>query len=580
MGGESPPSPEGLGGKCSISPSGAFQLGSSLPGSGGMLAAQSSPSPSPSPSTDVPIASPSSPGSPPGAPLTTMVPESGGDLRVRAIAADMGMKSDARRAAQKRRAVGEIMFHACKGDVGRCKRLMQQYRIEISECIDYDRRTPMHVAAAEGCVGVTEWLLEIGADVNASDRAGSTPLNEALHGGNKVCAQLIAASGGKVNEAGRLVVFRNSSHADLGQQTTSSNASQSNFLSLSNEWEMDRREVAIQQRLGEGQYGVVSRGDWRGTPVAVKAFKGSDHITEGEFQQEVSLVQGLHHPHVVQFIGACTKETPYLIVTELALGGSLADVFNMRVQPGIKRCLAIALHTARGMSYLHGRKPHPVIHRDLKPANIMICGHIEDGGTANDLIFKHGVVKVTDFGLSRSLQGFDDEDCAQLEPMSVPHGASCLASPSYEMTGETGSYRYMAPEVFKHQRYGHKVDIFAYGVIMFQLFEKRTPFEGITPVAVARMVAEKNLRPAFPDPRKTSGSGMSQTPLAMQRLIQECWHPLPERRPEFAEICSRLEAVIADLKSAKEKKKKGDAGDTGTLANFFGSLGFRTPSRR
>ena len=566
-----------------MSPPGGSLLGSSLPGPGGLLAAEPSPSLSPSPSADGPIGSPSSPGSPSDAPLTPTVPEREGeaDLRVRAIAADMGKKSEARRAAQKRRAVGEIMFHACKGDVGRCKRLMQQYRIDISECIDYDRRTPMHVAAAEGCVGVTEWLLEIGADVNASDRAGSTPLNEALHGGNKVCAQLIAASGGKVNEAGRLVYFRNSSHADLANQTTSSSTrGQSNFLSLSNEWEMDRREVTIQQRLGEGQYGVVSRGDWRGTPVAVKAFKGSDHITEGEFQQEVSLVQGLHHPHVVQFIGACTKETPYLIVTELALGGSLADVFNLRVQPGIKRCLAMALHTARGMAYLHGRKPHPVIHRDLKPANIMICGHIQDGGTTNDLIFKHGVVKVTDFGLSRSLQGFDDEDNAQLEPICTPHGASPVASPSYEMTGETGSYRYMAPEVFKHQRYGHKVDIFAYGVIMFQLFEKRTPFEGITPVAVARMVAEKNLRPAFPDPRRTSGSTMSQTPPAVQRLIQECWHPLPERRPEFAEICRRLEAVIADLKSAKEKKKKGDAGDLGTLAGFFSSLGFRTPSRR
>ena len=69
-------------------------------------------------------------------------------------------------------------------------------------------------------------------------------------------------------------------------------------------------------------------------------------------------------------------------------------------------------------------------------------------------------------------------------------------SPSYEMTGETGSYRYMAPEVFKHQRYGHKVDIFAYGVIIFQLFEKRVPFEGLAPEAMARMVAEKNLRPA------------------------------------------------------------------------------------
>ena len=255
----------------------------------------------------------------------------------------------------------------------------------------------------------------------------------------------------------------------------------------------------------------------------------------------------------------------------------------------------MALHTARGMAYLHGRKPHPVIHRDLKPANIMICGHIQDGGTTKDLIFKHGVVKVTDFGLSRSLQGFDDEDYAQLEPTCMPHGASPVASPSYEMTGETGSYRYMAPEVFKHQRYGHKVDIFAYGVIIFQLFEKRVPFEGLAPEAVARMVSEKNLRPAFVDPRRTRASSMAQTPAAVRQIIQECWHPQPERRPEFFEICRRLEAVIAGMtKHPKKKPEPGDAGPgaggaaggtpggsaASTLASFFGSLVFnKTPSR-
>jgi serine/threonine protein kinase len=355
---------------------------------------------------------------------------------------------------------------------------------------------------------------------------------------------------------------------------------------------MDRREVTVKQRLGEGQFGIVNCGEWRGTPVAVKTFKGSDLITEGEITQELSMLQGLHHPHVIQFIGACTKVTPYFLVTELALGGSLADVFNMRVQPGVKRCLVIALHAARGMAYLHGRKPHPVIHRDLKPANIMVCGHVDDTCTRKDLVFRHGVVKVADFGLSRSLQGGDDEE---LHPGQTAATAPLAGagSPSYEMTGETGSYRYMAPEVFKHQRYGHKVDIFAYGVIIFQLFEKRVPFEGLAPEAMARMVAEKNLRPAFAKhPRKTRGSMMAQTPAAVRQLIQECWHPQPERRPEFSEICKRLEAVIAG--TTKKKPEPGGAGPgagraaggtsggsaTSTLAAFLGSLGFnKTPSR-
>jgi len=523
------------------------------------------------------------------------------ELKVRAIAADMGAESEARRDAQQRRAVGELMFYASKGDVSRCRRLVEQFGLDLADCIDYDRRTPLHVAAAEGCVGVTEWLLEAGADVNAADRAGSTPLNDALLGDCKVCAQIIAAAGGKVSEAGRLVYFRNSSYADLAAGGGASGVpgrggagggGSANILGLANDWEMDRREVTVKQRLGEGQFGIVNCGEWRGTPVAVKTFKGSDLITEGEITQELSMLQGLHHPHVIQFIGACTKVTPYFLVTELALGGSLADVFNMRVQPGVKRCLVIALHAARGMAYLHGRKPHPVIHRDLKPANIMVCGHVDDTCTRKDLVFRHGVVKVADFGLSRSLQGGDDEE---LHPGQTAATAPLAGagSPSYEMTGETGSYRYMAPEVFKHQRYGHKVDIFAYGVIIFQLFEKRVPFEGLAPEAMARMVAEKNLRPAFAKPpRKTRGSMMAQTPAAVRQLIQECWHPQPERRPEFSEICKRLEAVIAG--TTKKKPEPGGAGlgaggaaggtsggsATSTLAAFLGSLGFnKTPSR-
>jgi len=528
---------------------------------------------------------------------------------VRAIAADMGAESEARREAQRRRAIGELLFYASKGDVARCKRLVEQFGLDVADrtLFDYDRRTPLHLAAAEGCVGVTEWLLEAGADVNAADRAGSTPLNDALLGDCKVCAQIIAAAGGKVSEAGRLVYFRNSSYADLAAGSGASGASGpggaggggagggANILGLANDWEMDRCEVTVQQRLGEGQFGVVSRGEWRGTPVAVKTFKGSDHIAVGEITQELSMLQGLHHPHVIQFIGACTKATPYFIATELALGGSLADVFNMRIQPGVKRCLVIALHAARGMAYLHGRKPHPVIHRDLKPANIMICGHVDETCTRKDLVLRHGVVKVADFGLSRSLQGADEELPGQAPggpPGQAPAGP---VSPSYEMTGETGSYRYMAPEVFKHQRYNHKVDIFAYGVIIFQLFEKRVPFEGLAPEAVARMVSEKNLRPAFVDPRRTRASSMAQTPAAVRQIIQECWHPQPERRPEFFEICRRLEAVIAGMtKHPKKKPEPGDAGPgaggaaggtpggsaASTLASFFGSLVFnKTPSR-
>jgi serine/threonine protein kinase len=80
----------------------------------------------------------------------------------------------------------------------------------------------------------------------------------------------------------------------------------------------------------------------------------------------------VHHPHTVQFFGASTKQKPFLIVTEFMRGGSLADVFQKGEYPGLRRAVALAAGTAKGMRYLHNRNPQQVIHRDLKPANLMI----------------------------------------------------------------------------------------------------------------------------------------------------------------------------------------------------------------
>ena len=88
----------------------------------------------------------------------------------------------------------------------------------------------------------------------------------------------------------------------------------------------------------------------------------------------------------VQFLGAVTKQQPFMIVTEYMTGGSLLDMFKrlnaaaQSKQPGpraftIWRSVQLALDCARGLAYLHNRAPQAVIHRDLKPANLMLGGH-------------------------------------------------------------------------------------------------------------------------------------------------------------------------------------------------------------
>lgn len=90
---------------------------------------------------------------------------------------------------------------------------------------------------------------------------------------------------------------------------------------------------------------------------------------------------------------------------------------------------------ARGLAYLHNRKPECIIHRDLKPSNILLT--------------KSCKAKIADFGIS----------CLQV-----------TSNESYNMTGETGTYRYMAPEVLRHQEYSCKVDIWSIGMILYYMF--------------------------------------------------------------------------------------------------------------
>lgn len=84
-----------------------------------------------------------------------------------------------------------------------------------------------------------------------------------------------------------------------------------------------------------------------------------------------------------------------------------------------------------------------------------------------------------------------------------PHEVSCMccATQVYKLTGETGSYRYMAPEVFRHEPYNLKVDVYSFAMIIFQLFETTTPFHGHDPVDAARQAAMLGARPGFP-PRR------------------------------------------------------------------------------
>jgi len=341
--------------------------------------------------------------------------------------------------------------------------------------------------------------------VNAVDRFGLTPLESAVRGKHKELALLLKSAGGKVMQNGFLV--------DLEQSALSGVVTLPTNDEEEMDWDIPTSEVTVVGILGEGAFGTVHRARWRGTTVAVKTLKrlqnaNADKVALAEFKTELAMMQHLHHPNVVQFLGvmASPEDGAPQLVTEFMELGSLADFFRKPEPLSELQSLELCLDCCRGMTYLHGRHPTPVLHRDLKPNNLMIT---------------HGMrLKIGDFGLSKTL--------------SVRNKVPQDLSQAYKLTGETGSYRYMAPEVFRHEYYGPPVDVYAFSMVAFQMYHHAVPFQGMSPVDAARAAAFERRRPVigkFVDPD-------------LADVIRDCWNPNANGRPSFEEVIKRLEPLL------------------------------------
>mmetsp|Transcript_2635 Transcript_2635/g.6192 ORF Transcript_2635/g.6192 Transcript_2635/m.6192 type:complete len:653 (+) Transcript_2635:298-2256(+) len=506
---------------------------------------------------------------------------------------DADMPPDAKREAKDKEIlrvmVADLLYSAARGRLQSVKKKVKALEsrgmlISDPSCCDYDKRTPLHLAAADGSFRVTEWLLkEKRANPNCIDRFGQTPLQGAIHGDHKMIVNLLIDHGGKVLEQGNLVEYKtmqsigsfaelssmslqssqgakaaaglghsgqesldasggaNGVDAALGTSALGVRRGSVNFALEDEFWEISADTVEKSSKLGAGEFGTVYKATWNETPVAMKVLKHSDNLAIGEFVTEMNMMRKLHHPNIVQFLGGCTKTKPYFIVTELSAAGSLADVFYMKQKLPLTRLLELAIDCATGMAYLHSsaiKKP-ATLHRDLKPANLMIFGtanaHL-DKERSLELLVRSGTLKVTDFGLSKTL--------GDVAPKKS--GAN-----SYTLTGETGSYRYMAPEVYRHEDYNHKVDVYAYAMILYQMFEGRPPFVMLEPQQAAVAAAINGLRPKFTELKKP---GSRQK---LRNLVEQCWAADRDTRPDFKDTIPILHECLQDaIKEEKQAKKK------------------------
>ncbi|CAI9104762.1 OLC1v1003512C1 [Oldenlandia corymbosa var. corymbosa] len=265
-------------------------------------------------------------------------------------------------------------------------------------------------------------------------------------------------------------------------------------------WEIDPQHLKFDLKVASGSYGDLYKGVYCSQEVAIKILKAERLNSElqKEFAQEVYIMRKVRHKNVVQFIGACTRPPNLCIVTEFMSGGSVYDYLHK--QKGafkLPSLLRVAIDVSKGMNYLHQNN---IIHRDLKAANL--------------LMDENEVVKVADFGVAR------------------------VKAQTGVMTAETGTYRWMAPEVIEHKPYDHKADVFSFGIVVWELLTGKLPYEYLTPLQAAIGVVQKGLRPTIP----------KHTPTKLAELLERCWQQDPALRPDFSEIIETLQQIVKEVK--------------------------------
>ncbi|ELP94182.1 serine-threonine protein kinase, putative, partial [Entamoeba invadens IP1] len=267
---------------------------------------------------------------------------------------------------------------------------------------------------------------------------------------------------------------------------------------------IDLDEIEIKQPpVGQGSFGLVYEGVWRGAEVAVKMLKSDMFDTETllpSFMEECELMERIRSPFVLGFIGSVVMPDQLCLLTEFCPLFSLRKFMktnSMSTQLKVRICQDIA----KGMDYLHQNN---IVHRDLKSDNVLMVSK-----NPNEPV----CVKISDFGTS----------------------ALFVDTKSAKKIVDIGTPMYMAPEVHDKSlgNASFKCDVFSFAICILEIWLTKSPYDPdvfATPASIQEFVMSGK-RPLIPKV------------CVYRRIIRKCWQHKPRSRPTFAEISKELDVI-------------------------------------
>uniref|UniRef100_A0A667WI92 receptor protein-tyrosine kinase n=1 Tax=Myripristis murdjan TaxID=586833 RepID=A0A667WI92_9TELE len=292
--------------------------------------------------------------------------------------------------------------------------------------------------------------------------------------------------------------------------------------------EYPRNNIQYVRDIGEGAFGRVFQARAPGllplesfTMVAVKMLKEEASADmQNDFQREAALMAEFDHPNIVRLLGVCAVGKPMCLMFEYMAHGDLNEFlrrrsptqsvrtlsraslsgrsFSSELEAGLLSCsdqLSISKQVAAGMAYLSERK---FVHRDL--------------ATRNCLVGEEMVVKIADFGLSRNIYSADYYKANENDAIPI---------------------RWMPPESIFYNRYTSESDVWAYGVVLWEIFSHgMQPYYGMGHEEVIYYVRDGHIL-----------SCPENCPLELYNLMRLCWSTHPSDRPSFSSIHRILERM-------------------------------------
>jgi serine/threonine protein kinase len=278
--------------------------------------------------------------------------------------------------------------------------------------------------------------------------------------------------------------------------------------------------------IGEGAMACVYRGVQDGEPrdVAIKVMHPhllTDRTFVGRFRREAKAAAQILHPNSVRIIETGVDEKLLYIAMELLAGQDLFEILSVERRFSERRAAKVLIQVCAALSAAHEQG---IVHRDLKPENVMV---IKDKGGADE----H--VKVLDFGIAKILEPeLADADGAPLS------GNSLTALTNVGMV--VGTPAYMSPEQCRGETIDARSDVYACGILLYQLVTGRLPFSGTTAMDYAVMHVRTE-----PTPPREIVAGIHSE---LEKTLLKALGKWPTMRQESAQAFgAELERVLPEL---------------------------------